>query len=401
MKILIPTLLFFFAFRSASAMIVATGSTVVIDRPVFDDIYLAGGTVTVNAPVHGDIVAAGGTIFINDTVFDEVFVAGANVTINGYVAGKIRCLGGALRIIRPVNGDLVIAGGTISLEHNAIVSGSLLATGGNVILNGAVKRDIHAACASLRIYDTVSGNIDCRAADIEINAPIAGASTLVATRRLDIGLNAAFYRDVQYWAPETVDFGPALKDAKANRDTSLRPQTGHWYFLGGPTIWAAIWYLGAAFAEILLLQLLLGPWLRKAGAAVSSATWRALGTGFLWIFGIPILVVLLCFTAIGLPIAAVVLLGYISVWILSLGLISTIAANWLNTYSGYAWTFPRLVTAAFGCAILLRLLLFIPWLGWIAAGFICCLAFGAILANLKWKKNTRMAYPNVQHQVPA
>ncbi len=367
-------------------MIVENGNTVVIDRPVFEDIYLAGGTVTVNAPVHGDIVAAGGTIYINDTVIGEVLIAGANVTVNGYVTGKVRCIAGTLRIAQHIDGDLVIAGGTLSLEHNAMIAGSVLATGGNLVLNGIVRRDIRAACASLRVYDSVGGNIDCRGADIEINAPIGGTSTLVAGRQLDIGTAAAFYHDVAYWAPDNVDFGSSLKGAKSVRDESLRPPASHWYFLGAVTVWNAFWYLGAAFAEVLLLQLLFGPLLRKAGSTVSGGTWRALGAGFLWIFGLPVGIVLLCFTAIGLPIAVVVLLGYIAVWILCPGLVAAVIANWLNSRSNREWSRWPLVFAGFGCSVLLRLLFSIPFVGWIAAVFVICLAFGSILVNIRWKK---------------
>ena len=383
MRLLIPTLLFFFAFRSASGMIVATGNTVVIDRPVFEDIYLAGGTVTVNAPVHGDIVAAGGTIYINDTVFNEVLVAGANVTINGYVAGKIRCIGGTLRIGQRVNGDLVIAGGTISLERNAAISGSLLATGGNLILNGPVKHDIRAAAASLKIYDSVGGNLDFHGATVEINAPVAGTSTIAATHRIDIGMNAAFYGNVRYWAPLPVEFGASLKGAKATIDFSLQPRETHWYFLGGLTVWNVFWYLGMVLVEILLLQLLISPLLKKAGAGVSTTSLRAFGAGFLWIFGVPVLIVLLCFTAIGIPVAAVALLGYISVWIFCAGIVATVAANWLNNLQGNHWTFWRLVWMAFGCSILLRLIVSIPLAGWIVAGLVTCLAFGSVLVNIR------------------
>jgi hypothetical protein len=367
-------------------MIVENGNTVVIDHPVSDDIYLAGGTLTVNAPVHGDIVAAGGTIYINDTVIGEVLVAGANVTVNGYVSGKVRCIAGTLRIAQHIDGDLVIAGGTLSLEHHATVSGSLLATGGSLVLNGIVRRDIRAACASLRLYDSVGGNIDCRAADIEINAPVGGTSTLVATNQLDIGTGAAFDGDVHYWAPETADFGSALKSAKATRDDSLRPPAKHWYFLGAVTIWSAFWYLGIAFVEVLLVQFLLGPLLRKAGNSVSARAWRSLATGFLWIFGVPVGIVLLCFTAIGLPIAAVVLLGYIAVWILGPGLVGTVMASWLNSRGNREWSLWPLVLAGFGCSVLLRLLFSVPFVGWIAAAFVTCLAFGSILVNIHWKK---------------
>lgn len=45
---------------------------------------------------------------------------------------------------RDIRGDLVVAGGDISIEKNAVVSGNILASGGNMTLYGNVDGNIKA-----------------------------------------------------------------------------------------------------------------------------------------------------------------------------------------------------------------------------------------------------------------
>jgi hypothetical protein len=55
------------------------GKNIVIDKPVFEDVYIAGGKVMLNAPVYGDLVVTGGTVTINDTVSSDILAAGGTI----------------------------------------------------------------------------------------------------------------------------------------------------------------------------------------------------------------------------------------------------------------------------------------------------------------------------------
>jgi hypothetical protein len=48
--------------------------------------------------------------------------------------------------------------------------------------------------------------------------------------------------------------------------------------------------------------------------------------------------------------------------------------------------------AAFGIFILLKLISFTPFIGWLIMIFLACMTFGAILLNVRWKR---------KHLVPA
>lgn len=45
---------------SADAMHHVRGYRVIIDKPVYDSIYITAGYIIVNVPVHGDVIIAGG-----------------------------------------------------------------------------------------------------------------------------------------------------------------------------------------------------------------------------------------------------------------------------------------------------------------------------------------------------
>lgn len=52
---------------SAQATRIERGKNIiVINQPVYEDLYVAGSDIVINAPVHGDLVMGGGTVTIND-----------------------------------------------------------------------------------------------------------------------------------------------------------------------------------------------------------------------------------------------------------------------------------------------------------------------------------------------
>ena len=375
--------------RGAAGMVVESGTSIVIDRPVYEDVYLTGGTITINAPLHGDLVVAAGTVYVNDSVMRDILVAGGRVTINGYVGGRIRCAGGTVQILRNVQGDLVIGGGTIEIGRGVTIFGNLLATGGDLTLNGIVQGDIKAAVGTFRLNGTAGRDLDCRGGNIDIEGRVEGGAIMAATSRLDIGGKAVFNGEVRYWSDggKAVDFGGSLTKGKAIADAGLAIREGHWYFFGATSVWNVLVYLGMGLLSILLLQFFFAPIFSRAGDSVYAHMWKSLGMGFLFICGVPVLMVLAFISLIGIPLGLALLFGYILVWVFSGSITAVVAANWLNYREGPQVSFRRQIWTAFGMFIILRLLFFTPFLGWLLFLVLTCIAFGALLINFRWKRN--------------
>ncbi len=382
----------------AAAFRIEYGNNITISKPVYEDLYITAGTVTINAPIYGDLVIAGGTIIINDSVANDILLVGGTVTLNGFVGDDIRCAGGNLRISKNVTGDVVVIGGTVVID-NGVTIGGLLTSGGDITVDGNVNGEVRGAFGELILNGNITKDIDCRGGKITVNGTIGGKAAISATDII-IGNNAAFNSDVRYWNKKgTLDFKQALKSGKATYDASLRMQTGKWYYLGAATIIGLLWYLGMALLMIMIVEYLFGYTMKKAADTVLNNSLKCLGYGFLFLLGVPLAAVVTLVTIIGVPIGILLLFGYVALIILAAVVTSVAAAHWFNNRNSYQWNYWRMVFAAFGIFIVLKLLSSIPFVGWLLMILLTCMAFGGILLNINWKRK-QVHYTQVKINKP-
>jgi hypothetical protein len=371
-------------FLPANAFRIEYGNNIVITRPVYENLYIAGGNVTINAPIHGDLIIAGGTIVINDTVFKDILLAGGRAFLNGFAGDDIRCAGGEIHISKNVNGEVVVAGGQVFIDKGVTI-GSLLASGGNITVDGNVNGEVRGAVGNLILNGNISKDIDCRGGKITINGRIDGQSVLAA-RDIIIGNDAVFGNDIRYWNRNgKLDFKQNLKNGNAIYDPALRIRNGEWYYLGAATILGLLWYLGMAFLMVLIIQYLFANTLKKAGDTVFNKSLKSLGFGFLFIIALPVAAVVSFITLIGVPVGLLLVFSCILLIVLSSAIVSVVAANWLNNRNNYHWNFWHIVFAAFGIFIVLKLLFSAPLVGWLVMILLTSISFGAILLNVNWK----------------
>jgi cytoskeletal protein CcmA (bactofilin family) len=377
----------------SSAMVVESGNVIIIDHPVSQDLYLAGGTIIINAHVHGELVVAGGKVYINDTVDRDVLIGGGTVMIKGYIGGRVRCLGGRVTLDDVLQGDLVVAGGEITVERRAVVGGSVLAGGGRLKLYGNVQGDVRAVAQKFQLYGSIDNDLECRGGTIEIHGRVAGESKLSASGKLEIGSSAEFDGPVRYWAPDTVNFGASLRGGRTARDETLAIRTSHWYFLGGSGALAFLWYLGMALVFIVILQYLFRPAFYRAGERIYSEMLRSFGTGLLFFFGVPLLIAVTIVSLVAMPVGFILLFGFVFLLMTCGSISSLVAAHWFSTLMGSNGRFWEQVGMAFVFFILLRLIFSIPLFGWILYPVIVCTSFGALLLSIRWKRKSAGVKP--------
>ena len=384
-KVLISSMVWFVSLHAA-AFQMRYGDTLTITEPVFRNLYIAGGNVFINAPVHGDLIIAGGTIHINDTVTKDILLFGGNATFNGYVGDDIRCAGANITVLKNVSGDVIVAAGTIKIGKDARI-GNLIAAGSNLTIDGTVTGELKARAGNIVLNGMATKDVDCRGGKITINGSIQGPATIVASDEIIIGNRAGFDFELRYWSPRgQIDFGRSVRPGQAVYDRSLKIDYDRWYFLGFASILGLLWYIGMAFIMILMLQYLFGTTMKKAGETVYLFAWRSLGYGILYCIGVPVLAIISFITIIGVPIGLILLMIYIISAILASVIVSVVGANWLNNSSGSKWKFGKLVLAAFGIFIVLKILTSTPVFGWIILALLVCISFGAIGTNINWKR---------------
>ncbi|HTM92434.1 MAG TPA: hypothetical protein VL095_08450 [Flavisolibacter sp.] len=376
---------------TSNAYKIAWGRTVTITTPVHEDLYIAGGTVSINAPVYGDVIIAGGTLSVNDTIMNDLLLVGGNVTINSYVADDVRCAGGELHIQKNIGGDLVITGGKVEIAKGVVISGGLITGDGNIIVNGTINGDVKVAAGSFTFNGIANKNFECRAEKFIMNGTVGGPSVLAA-RQITIQNNASFHNNVRYWNKAgNLDFKQSIKNGNAVFDPSLKIIGDRWYFLGHATVLGLIWYLLTVFSFILLIQFLFGSTFKKAGHTTGNSLLKSLGFGFLFFIGVPVAATLLLISIIGVPIGLIVMASYVVIVLLATIITSLVFANWYNDRFGYQWGYWKIVLSAMGMFILLKLVSFTPFLGWLILLVIACIAFGSILRNIDWRRKHAVA----------
>jgi len=369
-----------------------SGENVIISERINQDLYVAGGTVTINAPIDGDLIIAGGTVTINDSVSQDILLGGGTAFLNGYAGDDIRCAGGKIIISGSVAGDVIATAGTLDILEGVVIRGNLIASGGEVTQDGDVGGLIKIASGTFTLNGKSGNNMECRGGKIIINGTVEGGS-LLAANVIELGPEARFSRDVKYWSNDgSIDFGNSMSGGNATFDPSLEINNGSWQYLGFASFLMVMWYLGTALLMIALIQYLFRNTLRKSADTVKNLSLKSLGLGFLFLVGVPAAIVVVALTILAIPVAILLLIGYITIILLGTIIVAVMIAHWINnTYYQSQWSSVRIVLTSFGIFVFLKLASLTPVIGPLIMLLLACMAFGGILQQVRFKRSAVVA----------
>jgi hypothetical protein len=235
--------------------------------------FEAGGSVQLDEPVLGNAFVSGGDVEVRAPVGRNLFAAGGEVTLGSAVDGSARMAGGTIRITPEarVVGDATLAGGSIAVDGP--VGGDLRAFGERITVNARIGGDLQFAGDDLRIGP---------------DARIGGSVIYTGGGRFAIDPAA--------------QVSGAIKKASSERDWQRLTRGAK--VAGGVTLSFGMMLLGA------LLVLALPRFSRDAAASIRNMPWQSLGIGCAMLVGVPVLLVVLVVTLIGIPLAVLLAFAY-------------------------------------------------------------------------------------------
>ncbi|WP_282049556.1 polymer-forming cytoskeletal protein [Maribacter aquivivus] len=355
-----------------------------------DDFYLAGENIKINAIIDGDLVLAGSNITVKDTVHQDLIVAGGEIIVKGFIKDDIRAAGGKLTIDTEVGDDIIIAGGEVLITENAIIHGNLINFSGDIVMNGQILGNIKSYSGEIKINGTVEKEAEINAEKIYIDGIINGTSKLAA-ESITIGKNAIFNNNVNYWSEEgSLDFKNSLVGVNASFDESLKGDRKDFTMksFGIAAIGFWIFYLLSAFLVILILNWAFGNFLYSIAANLNTNFLRNLGYGSIYIFGIPLLILVSFIIIIGIPIG--IFLGGFYLFSLLFGHLVTalLFTYFLETKENKNWGMWTRAFITLGIAAAIRLMTFIPFLGSLLAFIVIAIGYGLIVYTLFHREKT-------------
>ncbi len=289
----------------------------------------------------GDLTTAAGTIVVQGTVDGDLTAFGGDVLIEGEVTGDVEAFAGNVRITGDVDGEASTAAGNVVVGEGATV-GSLSAAGGTVAIEGTVAGDAEAAAGSVTLGPAavVEGDLTY---DGELNrhpdARVAGTVSQEATA-----------------TPAPVVEVPAIP----------------WWV--GQGYWLVV---NLVFGAVLLA--VFPRFSEEIAATVREEAPKSGGVGLLALVGIPIVLVLIALTLIGVPLSIVG--AFVFALLLWIGSIygGFAVGRWLLSLAEYDNRWVALVVGL----VVVALLGLVPILGEIVGFVVLVLGLGALVLSLR------------------
>lgn len=301
MKRFFGLLLFLLIFSFVSLPVLAqspTSEPIALDTQISrEPTFVVDGTVNLSETYGGPVFAAGGQIDFTGTAQQDLVVAGGTIRVSGVVEQDIYATGGTIIISGEVLGNVIAAGGEIQLLSAAQIDGSVIAAAEKIHVNNYLQQSGWLAGDNIFIIQGSNSNLNVASESLFLapSASIAGNLTAHVTEEgYDDQASVAGQRDIRY-AEQDVQDGPMSELAEFFYDFA----------------WRAV-FLGT-------LLLVMPSTVKKGAQQLKNALGKSATSGMLWLAGIPLLILVLFVTVIGIPLAgflgllnlAVVLLSWV------------------------------------------------------------------------------------------
>lgn len=304
------------------------------DEVINGTLYSVANDLKMEGTVQGDLMCAGQNVEITGTVEGDVLCVGQNVTVSGHVMGDVRVAGQVVTIKGKVDGSVSLAGQNVDIDSAATIARDVTIVGQQLRVEGSVGRDVEALGSSFTTRAKIGRDLDVTAPAVTL-----GNGTDIA----------GFFMYVSE-TDATVDSGAKI----AGKTEHKQPPEGQRSEAAAPMSHLSSAVFG--FASFLLVgaALLFGAprVIRAAANAMQTSPGVTLGTGFVAFFLPPFIAIALLVTVVGLPLAAVILLGWIVSMIFSLVFTAHVIGRKIVAKLGWQDSFRNFASLVMGMFIL-------------------------------------------------
>ncbi|RQH00756.1 bactofilin family protein [Natrarchaeobius oligotrophus] len=319
---------------------VALCATIPATAAAQSESQVSGTVVVEEGETVDELEAFAGTVVVEGTVTGDVSVVAGNVRIDGDVGGDLEAASGSVTIAGSVDGDVEAAAGNVELVEGATVGGDLSAGAGSIAIDGSIDGNVAAGADTIRLGDEAA-----IAGDLRYGGDLVGNTDAVAGEiREDTSVG--------------VDLTPTVQPIAS------------WLF--------SLYVLGM---NLLLGAALLALFPRFSDGVAGRVANDPLRTGVVGVgalVGVPILLIAIAITVVGIPLSFLGGLGFaLAIWI---GIVygRYAIAAWLLSAVGVENRWLALVAGLVAGALVVQ----IPYLGNPINLVVLLLGLGALARGL-------------------
>lgn len=310
-------------------------------------LYTAGGNITIDGTVAGDLICAGSMVQVNGTVEGDVLCAAQTVTIKGTVDGDVRIIGQGVTVDGKVNGSASLVGQNAALGATANIGKDATLIGQYATAGGTVGRDLSAASSDFK----VTGNVG---RDLEVTGQV-----------ISLGSSGVVQRNFTYTSTSDARLENGARVGGTTEHRMPEEKENHMSDMAAYAGSVVFGFAGLLIIGLALL-LLFPRFMAVSSAAVQQAPLPTFGYGLIGFIVPPFAAMFLAVTFIGVPLAFVIILGWLALLIVSIALTAQAAGEFLLKKLHWQGALQHVSGLLLGLLVLFLLTL-IPFVGTLIA----------------------------------
>ncbi|AEG59920.1 polymer-forming cytoskeletal protein [Desulforamulus ruminis] len=327
--------------------------------------FYSGNVVEINGTIDGSLFVAAQKVHISGKVKGNVYSASEEIQVSGMIEGTLHSVARNISIGGQVNGDVLTASEKISILREAVLKRDVMSVASQVEHDGKIERQMLAAAKHMMISGEVGDDTRITAEKLAIldSASLHGNLAYESPVQATVESKAKITGETQWKKAETKE---TTENQLLNRFVSL--------------------LLGVAGALLVWLIVIL--WRPKLWLAIARPIFErplaSLGAGALTLVLIPLTVLLLMLTVVGIPLAVVLGLIYgISLYISKI-IVAVWAGYWLANRFNWSQRHKGAWLVLLGLAIL-ALLTNLPYFGLFFSLLVLFAGLGALVLS-QWRQ---------------
>jgi len=342
-----------------------SGDKMYLDTVVSDDLYIAGEAVNILTNINGDLFSAAGQVILDGTVSQDSTILAGDTVIKGEISDDLRIASGTINLSAIVKGDVLAATGNLVMDSDAFIGGDLIAATSEALVGGNINGDVRL--------------IGKRDGSLHLNGVIGGSMTIVGFEHITFGPNAKILGDLWYRSEEAIEIPNGIVNGETVFKQKLATsniQRSMPAIMAGFSLFR---FLSVLFFGLFFIWLFRYFIFHSANIAYES-TLKSLGIGFLVVILIPIIILILLITTIGIPMSLVILM----MWLIFLYLGKIMAAMLIGfkiIKVDQKSKFGRILGSFALGAFIYTLIGMIPIVGWMINFIFILIALGGMTSH--------------------
>lgn len=325
------------------------------------DMLLNANKTIINGTIHGDLYVFAQSVQINGTVHGDVIAFAQKTDIRGKIDGNLRAFTQYATVSGSITRNITSFAQQVTITENGIVNGSILTFSETLDLAGKVDKETNGLINHMRI------------------AGILGRGTsLLTVHHLELDATAAVNGNLNYTSPSKASIHPDAVLSGTEHFSKAEPEEkDEWVTF---SLILVFMFLISTIIIWLLLRFLLGNSLNHIHSQFEVKRATTIGYGLVLFVALPIVILILFFSVIGIPIGITLLFSYL----ILLYVAKIFVGSWAGTriVKHYNWPIHPIFAEFLGILALYGLLQ-IPFVGFILSLGVWIFFLGAIAITIR------------------